>query len=227
METTMAEETPNPTPWFETFDPDIKGHLQNKGWDKLDPVAAAAAAAKAHHAAERHIGNKTPSRPDTPDGYDFSKLKLDPGLEAQLREVAHKANMSPQQALELTQTFTGFIDAKAEKSTAEMQSMIAADAARLKQNWGANFENNMLAARRAADRLGVTPEAVAALEKTGGYSSVMEMMRQLDVAMGEARVITGSGGPQWQSGLMPADQAAARINELKKRPGLVQTLVRR
>lgn len=237
----MADETPTTpaAPWFETFDAEVKGHLQNKGWDKLEPAAAVAEAVKAHRAAEKRLGApadeivrfpKDPNdaawqdvfkrlgKPEAPAGYDLSPLSpadkpLAAELVSALQEAAHKANMAPGQVLELTQAFLKHQSATAEKSATEAGFTSAAEAEKLKQNWGANFDTNLFVARRAAEVLGITPEAVTALEKAAGYSATMETMRKLGVAMGEARVIQGQG-PQ-QTSAMSADQATARLSELK------------
>src|SRR5271169_3537150 len=187
----MAEETPNvpATPdqpagsWFDAFDAEIKGHLQNKGWDKLDPAAAVIEAVKAHRAAEKRLGApseelvrfpKDPSdagwqdvfkrlgKPEAPTGYDLSPLSsADKPLAAELvsavQAAAHKANMAPGQVLELTQAILKHQTTVAEKSATEAQFNVAAEAEALKTNWGSNFETNLFVARRAAEVLGIDP----------------------------------------------------------------------
>ena len=50
-------------PWYGTnADPVLVGHLQNRGWDKLEPTSAALAAAKAHSEAEKLIGGRAEDR---------------------------------------------------------------------------------------------------------------------------------------------------------------------
>jgi len=243
----MAEETPTPaapvqaptTSWFEAFDPEVKGYLQNRGLDKLDAAAAVLKTIEAHRAAEKRLGApadelvrfpKDPNdaswqdvfkrlgKPEAPTGYDLSPLSpadkpLAPELVSAVQAAAHKANMAPGQVLELTQAILKHQETVTAKSATELQFNMAAEAEALKTNWGANFETNLFVARRAAEVLGLTPEAVAGLEKVAGYSKTMEAMRSLGVAMGEARVIQGQG-PQ-QTGAMSADQASARLADLK------------
>ncbi len=234
-----APTTPPTTPWFDAFEPEVKGYLQNRGLDKLDAAAAVLKTIEAHRAAEKRLGApadelvrfpKDPNdaswqdvfkrlgKPEAPTGYDLSPLSpadkpLDAGLVSALQAAAHKANMAPGQVLEITQAFLKHQETTASKSATEQQFNVAAEAEALKVNWGANYETNLFVARRAAERLGITPEAVTALEKVAGYSKTMETMRTLGVAMGEARVIQGQG-PQ-QTGAMSADQAQARLADLK------------
>lgn len=236
----MSEERneTNP-PWFEAFEPEIKGHLQNKGWDKLDAAAAVAEAVKAHRAAEKRLGApadelvrfpKDPNdanwsevfkrlgRPDAPSGYDLSPLSsadkpLDADLVSALQAAAHKSNMAPAQVLALTDAFLKHQAMSAEKSASETAVTKAAEAERLKANWGANYDTNLFIAQRAAARMGLTPEKIAAVEGVAGYATVMETMREFGVAQGEARHLTGQG--PGQTGPMSADQAVARLEEIK------------
>ncbi len=248
----MAEETttaPNPAPttsWFEAFDPEIKGHMQNRGLDKLDPAAAALEAIKAHRAAEKRLGApadelvrfpkdqndpayaevfKRLGKPDAPAGYDLSPLSpadkpLAPELVSALQEAAHKANMAPGQALAFADAFLKHQNETATKAANEASFTQAAEVARLDANWGPNKETNLFVARRAAERLGITPEAVTALEKVSGYAKTMETLLSLGQAMGEARVLQGQG--PGQTGPMSADQATAWIESMKTDKALFQ-----
>lgn len=241
----MAEETPviapavPTTPWFEAFDPEVKGYLQNRGLDKVDAPTAVLKTIEAHRAAEKRLGApadelvrfpKDPNdaawqdvfkrlgKPDAPAGYDLSPLSpadkpLDAALVSAVQAAAHKANMAPGQVLELTQAFLKHQETTASATATEATFKAAAEAEALKVNWGANFDTNLFVARRAAEVLGLTPEAITNLEKSTSYASTMETMRKLGVAMGEARVIQGQAPAQ--TGAMSADQASARLADLK------------
>ncbi len=226
--------------WFDTFDAEVKGHLQNKGWDKLDPAAAVAEAVKAHRAAEKRLGApadelvrlpKDPNdaawadaykrlgKPDEATGYDLSPLSpadkpLAPELVSALQQAAHKAGLAPGQLLGVADAFLKHQGEVATKADAEVKFNATAEAEKLRQNWGPNYDTNLFVAQRAATVLGISPEAVTALEKVAGYSTTMETIRKLGVAMGEARVITGQQ-PGNTTAAMSADQAAARIADLK------------
>ncbi len=241
----MADDITNSPPtaptaqWFDAFEAEIKGHMQNRGLDKLDPAAAALEAMKAHRAAEKRLGApadelvrfpkepgdaawsevfKRLGKPDAPEGYDLSTLAkperpLAPELVSAIQAAAHKANMTPAQAVALTQTILEHQDGSAATAATEQNFQAAAEAAKLRQNWGADFETNLFVAQRAAAVLGISPEAVAALEKVAGYSTTMDTMRKLGVAMGEARVIQGQGSTK--DGIVSADQAQEWLNSRK------------
>jgi hypothetical protein len=94
------------------------------------------------------------------------------------------------------------------------ETTLNAEKEALKVNWGVHdYARNMIVAQNAAQKLGVDPEAVAALEKTVGYSKVMEMFRNIGMRMGEDRFVTnqGPGG----TGAMSKEQAQARLVELR------------
>jgi hypothetical protein len=243
----MAEETTsvtapsgNPTPWFEAFDPEIKGHMQNRGLDKLDPAAAALEAIKAHRAAEKRLGApadelvrfpkdpgdaawgdvfKRLGRPDAADGYDFSPVKRADGsslpepLVASMRAAALKANLPAGAALQMVDAFVKHMDGSSTEAATQAGFKAAADMEALKTNWGPNYDTNLFVAKRAAEVLGIPPDAIAALEKTAGFSTTMETMRKLGVAMGEARIIQGD--VTHNPAAMTVEQAQARLADLK------------
>ena len=84
--------------------------------------------------------------------------------------------------------------------------------ARLAASWGTNKEMNHLHAMQGAKRLGITPDAVAALEQQIGYDGVMEAMRKIGAGTTEDTFVEGGKG-----GGSPATQqsAQARMNELQ------------
>lgn len=59
--------------WYDGLDTELKGHVQRTGWDKLDPAAAAAAAAKSHREAELHF-QRTLNIPRD----EFARIPKDP-----------------------------------------------------------------------------------------------------------------------------------------------------
>ncbi len=232
--------------WFDAFEPEIKGHMQNRGLDKLDPASAALEAMKAHRAAEKRLGApadelvrfpKDPNdaswteifkrlgKPEAPTGYDLSPLApadkpLAPELVSVLQAAAHKANMAPGQALAFADAFLKHQALEAGKAASEANFNKAANVEKLKANWGANFDFNLHIAQRAAEKMGLTPEKVTALENATDYATVMETLRGFGAAMGEARVIQGEG--PGQNGPMSADQAQEWLDSLKTDKALFQ-----
>jgi hypothetical protein len=88
----------------------------------------------------------------------------------------------------------------------------------LEKNWGgkesATYQFNHLQAMEGARRLGITPEAVKALESQIGYSSVMDAMRKVGAARSEDIFVNppSGGGPNGQ--VTTREGAMARKTEL-------------
>lgn len=240
---TEQQQQQTPAPWYagvEGVDAELTGHLQNRGWDKLEPPKAAAAAAKAHREAEKLIGLpanrviRLPEDMNNADGmkdvwtrlgkptdakeYDFTPVKrgnqpLDEKTTDFLRNLAFQSNLSKDGALRLAQEFAKFNDTADALSAADRTAALDAEKVELKKNWGANEGANTVIAQNAAKALGVTPEHLAALEKTIGYAKVMEMFRTIGTKIGEDKfVVAPNGSP----GVMTRDQAVAKKGELMK-----------
>lgn len=236
----MAEETTTTTttPWHQGLDPETLGHVQNRGWDKLDAPAAAAEAIKAFRGAEKMIGVPSSEilripkdaadqagwgqvysrlgRPPEPKGYDLSGVKRADGTEIDaatadaFRIAAFENGLSKEAASRLFSAMVKQQDSTATSASVEAQAALALEKDTLAKNWGANHAANMFVAQRAAAALGITPEQVTALEKVAGYSKVMEMFRQIGTKIGEDKFVTG--GPD--KGPMTREMAMARKTEV-------------
>lgn len=227
-------------PWYDAFDADTKGYIQNKGLDKKTAPEAFLEAAKFHREAEKFVGApanelvRLPKDPNAPEwkniyerlgapkdatGYDFSAIKLADGtpLDAEttefMRSTVAPLNLSKDAAVAVTQAVVKLREKIAATELAERTAKLEVQKADLKKNWGANEAANMVVARAAAKALNVAPEAVAALEGQVGYAAVMEMFRTIGSKIGEDRFVTGGGGSN--GGVMTRDQAVAEKNSLK------------
>lgn len=232
---------PPTPPWYDgvVIGEDL-GHFQNRGYDKMTPAAAALAASKAHREAEKLIGApanellRMPKDAGDTDGwarvrnrfnvpneakdYDFSTVKradgvvVDKTLIDALAPVLHRANVSKDVAPDVAKAIVTFLDSSDAAKNATSEATLNAERESLKVNWGANTTQNMMIAKNAAKALKIAPEAVAALEKTVGYSKVMEMFREIGVRIGEDKFITNDNGGNGPT-VMSKDQAKATLAE--------------
>lgn len=158
-------------------------------------------------------------RPAKADDYDFKDIKfpdgseLDDGFTAMLRAAAFKANATKEQAATMARDLVSFLAKADEMETAEATTKLDTEKAELKKNWGANFEANMFIARQGAAKLGITPEAVQAMEKQVGYKAVLEGFLKAGQAFGEDKFIANRAPNT--GGVMTREQATARLAELK------------
>ncbi len=234
---------PPPTAWhtgIANADPELIGHITNKGWHEKPVAEAAYEAAKAHRDAEKLIGvpaNQLVRLPtDAADeagwsnvwarlgapkdakDYDFTPVKnakgdpIDAKLADVVRAAAAKYHLPKDAAAGLAQEFIKFNDTNSAAATVEEQAKLADEYKALDTNWGANKDANMFVAKKAAQALGVSPETVQALEKQIGYAKVMEMFRAIGSKIGEDKFVT-SDRPA--GGVMTREQAQAKLSELK------------
>lgn len=227
-------------PWYDAFDADTKGYIQNKGLDKKTAPEAFLEAAKFHREAEKFVGApanelvRLPKDPNAPEwkniyerlgapkdasGYDFSTVKnadgtpLDAEFTEYMRSTVTPLNLSKDAAAAVTQAMVKFREKVDATALAERTAKLEVQKAELKKNWGVNEAANMVVARAAAKALNVAPEAVAALEGQVGYAAVMEMFRTIGTKIGEDRFVASSGGGG--NGVMTRDQAVAEKDALK------------
>lgn len=250
-------------PWFGTITPDaagfaagdvgkseFTGYITNRGYDKMEPGAAFAAAVKAHRAAEAHLGapadqllrmpkdaadaegwtrfDQRVGVPTDAKEYDFSTVKvgdkdIDPALAEALRPALKASHVGKTEATAVAKAVADYLGKTATTKAADDQAAINSEREALKINWGSNVEANLLVAKAAAKALNVDEAAVAALEKTIGYAKTMEMFRNIGSRIGEDTFITN--GAPGGTGIMSGDQAAATLAERRADTAWAQKLM--
>ncbi len=222
-------------------DNEFVGHLTNKGWDKKTATEVAIEAVKSWKSAEKMVGvpaneiirkpkdlNDTAGwqafyeaagKPKAPTDYDFSNVKrpdgtpVDPGFAEFMRTAAFQHNLSKDGAVAFANDFVKWESARAASAQTEAAGRLALEKTELAKNWGPNYAANEFVAKQAAAALGVTPEAVAALEKVVGYAKVMDMFRSIGAKIGEDKFVL-TPNPAGQ-GVMTRESAVATLADLK------------
>lgn len=226
--------------WFNGADPETTGFLQNRGWDKLDAKGAAMAAVKSYREASAHLGappdqlmrmpkdandaeawGKLYSRlgvPDKPDAYNFDSVKFSDGSTVDqdvvntIRDLAYKNHLTPDAATSVAKAVVNMVEQAETQESQQYIMKLEAEKAALRQNWGSNAATNLVIAQNAAAKLGVDAETLSVLEKTVGYSKVMEMFRQVGSRIGEDNFLGSPGG---RSGPTTQNQAKAELAQLE------------
>lgn len=159
--------------------------------------------------------------PDKPEGYTFEGVSIGndestAAFKAVARQAAAEMGIPKDMAERMAQTFSKFVNDTHQAQTAEATAALQGEQQRLAQDWGspdsARFRGNMFIADQAAEKLGVTPEALTKLKDGLGASEVAKMFHKIGLAIGEDRYV--SGGNPANQGLMSREQAVARRNEL-------------
>lgn len=242
--------SPPTVPWHTTLDNEIKTYAHKKGYDLSDPFKAFAAAAKGHIEAEKYLGVppqqllRLPAdvndeagwkavyqrfgAPVDEKGYDFSTVKfsdgsdLDANFSEFMRKKAFELHLPTTSAAALSQAFVGFMEQADAREAEQSGTRLAEEKSQLQKDWGNNFEYNRQTAVQGAQKLKVTAEDVAALEKVVGYSRVMEMFRKVGAGTTEDAYISGKQGGEFMT---TAQTAEARLRELTSNPQWNQRLM--
>jgi hypothetical protein len=238
--TTPAPGTLAADPAFAQFPAEIQGAFKNKGWDGKPIMEAVLESMRSYQEAERFLGapkdklvrlpkdatdeagiKEFRTRTGVPDdvkGYDFSAIKfndgtaLDPNAIGALAPALHAAGVPKERAPEIMAAFVKFMDSADTEASAAATAKLATERDALKANWGANFEANKFIASQAVQKLGWSEEVVNGLEQVAGYKNIMDALLKVGQMMGEDKFVSTQHGPK---GIMTADQAQARLNELK------------
>ena len=226
----------------EGYDPELVGHAQNRGWDKLDPKKAALEAVKAHREASKMIGlpeNRLLRLPaDATDeagwkgvwsklgagkeakDYDLNEVKFTDGkaLEAPFADAikasAFKNNLPKAAAVEFAKDMVKLLEASTTAAAADNTIKLADEQRKLVSDWGpGNMETNTIIAKAAAAKLGPQFQAaVQALEGQVGYADVMKLMHKIGTSIGED-VFLKNLTPD-KSGILTKEQAVEKRKEL-------------
>lgn len=208
------------------------GYVQNKGWKApADLVNSYRNLEKLHGVPPDQI-LKLPKEddaegwkgvwqklgaPDSPDKYEIPMPEAggDEGFAKWARETFHGMNMPAGMARKLVESYNQYAASLGEGATKEYTAKVEADTTALKQKWGADYENNINLAKRAATELGLDGGKVEALEKALGFGGLMEFVHGLGTKLGTSDEFVGGDG-KGGSGA-PNTQAAAlsRIRDLK------------
>ncbi len=233
--------TPPATPWHAGIDAEILDVWQNKNLDLSDPKNVAIEVTKANKSFEKHFGVqadrllKLPDKADDQAGwdavwqrlgapkeakeYDFAGIKsgdgkdLDAKFTDTLRSTFAKSHLPKDAATDVTKAVVKHLDDVKAEQAAAYEATLTAEKAKLAQNWPADkFNYNLEVAKKGAASLGISPEAVAAMEKVDGYSKVMEAMRQIGELGREDRFVPGKDAPG--NNVNTVAGAQSRLNEL-------------
>lgn len=155
-----------------------------------------------------------------PKQYDFTTVKntdgtaADPALLDAIRASASGALIPKAAAAKLAADIVKHVEGQTIEKAAQAGANLVAENAKLKSEWGLNWDANMIVAKAGAAKLGVDPAAVAALEKVAGFAKTMEAFRRVGAMSGEAKFITGEN-PAGSGGVMTREQATSRVKDLK------------
>jgi hypothetical protein len=157
--------------------------------------------------------------------YDLAAIKHADGSEMSqaladaLRAGALAARVPKDRIGEYAKPVVKHFDDLAAAAKAAASTALDAERTKLAQNWGTTPDKlkdstQMALAKIGAQRLGISPEGVQALEKQVGYAAVMEAMRKIGAGTNEDTFHEG-GGKGGSGAPMTRAGAVARLAELQ------------
>lgn len=203
-----APAAPPPPAWHGLADPDASAYIQNKGWQSPADIYSSYRnlekfAGGSKSLVEMPGPDATPEqisqfydklgRPADPKGYELS---VPEGGDADLVEwftkTAHAHGLRPEQAKGLFNEWNQMTQARAagmeDNLRVESEQQINA----LKREWGAQYQANIDAGRRAAAGLGYDQNALTAMENKLGTAEMLKLFSTIGAKMGEPS-FEGSG----------------------------------
>lgn len=232
---------PPATSWNAGIDAELLGHAQLKGWKLDDPKEAFTAATKQARDLEKHFGVpadrllKIPAADAKPEDlrayyerlgapkeakdYDLSSIK-DVTIAETLRATLHDKGIAKDAAAAVAASVAKALESKATTETVLDTGKLAEQRMKLEQDWGgkdsATWQLNQLNAMEGARRLGISPEAVKAMENQIGYDQVMEAMRKIGKHTREDTFVERGG--QTVGDVTTMEGAVARKSDLMADP---------
>jgi hypothetical protein len=205
-------------PWHDGVPDDVKGFWQNKGLSLDNPKDFGLKLTDLYKGAEKFIGVpadqvvKLPKADAPPEDlrafyerlgapkeakdYDLSAVK-DTAVADAIRNAAHARGLTKDAAADVAKSVAAALESKTSTDNAVTTAKLAEQKANLQKNWGDKYAYNNLQAIEGARRLGISPDAVKALEGQIGFDQVMEAMRKIGANTREDTFVErGAGGPQ-------------------------------
>lgn len=225
-----------PAPFYAGFqDTELRGYIETKGFKEPQDLALS------YKNLEKLVGvpadqvlrlpkegdtegwNKLHERLGRPAKPEEYELPLPPGANDKyakfIANKMHTLGVSKKVAQELAAAQNEFVAAEAAENATAYQATIKEQDTALRSKWGQAYDKNLQVAKGAFAELGITTEAVNALEKAMGFAGVMEFFHGLGAKIGEDRFVSAAGTPGFNGVMSPA-AAQARIQAIAKDPVL-------
>lgn len=152
-------------------------------------------------------------RPEKADGYEL-KFDGDPAFAQKFQGVFHEANLSKSQAGKLNEAWNSYVNDVIKQDEDARKTKDAAELTELRTKWGATYDANVEAGRRAGREFGLSEEQFTAISGALGSGKTLELFQSIGAKLGEASPFNpASGGSASGFGMTP-DQAKGRINML-------------
>lgn len=220
-----------PQDWTASFNDDVRGMVQTKGWkspaDAINSYANLERLLGADKAGRGIVIPKDDApgeewgqfygklgRPEKPEDYKIAVPDGDTGeFASAAASKFHELGISAKQAKGLEEFWGEFGSSAMQASEAKFEQQSAVDLQDLKKEWGQAFDAKAELARRARMESGLTEDEGKAIERALGLKKAAEVFSFLGKQFGESEAKGMDGARSVGFGATPAD-AKARIAAL-------------
>lgn len=212
------------SPWY--GNQELSGYVENKGWKEAGQVV------EGYQNLEKLLGDKANAlivpkegdeqawgdfynrlgRPGNSGEYKFGGEESTP-LTDWFKEAAYQNGLSQTQAATLFDAFNEFSQAGNEEALQAQEAKAQQDIVDLKKAWGNEYDTNIKAGQRAANRFGFTAEEMSGMESAVGTKAMLERFAQIGRALGEDSYQSGDTATN-SFGLTP-EVAQQQIKDLQ------------
>lgn len=185
--------------WYDSFDPDTKGYVQNKGFK--DPAAVV----ESYRNMEKLLGKKEtllslPEKADAPEWRQvYERLGMpkeakEYAIEGELadwgKETFHKLGLTKDQGEKLYKEWNAKQEAAKNAATESYNLKLDEEVKGLEKEWGSAYQQNLTIAKRAVARFGIDGETVDKMEQAMGHGGLMKFLHNLGTGLGEDKFVT-------------------------------------
>lgn len=203
--------TPQPAEWANNFqNNDIKTYVSQKGFKSAEALA------ESYKALETKFSSRAPDDrtiviPEKFEGdaakavfeklgmpkeaKDYGFIKDEKTTDIKFTEWAesafHKSNLTKSQADSLLNSYNEKVKADIQASIDSRKNAISQAEAKLKAEWGAQYDQNVNLAKQGAKILGLDQKTLDIMEAMQGRDSLFKNLQKIGVAVGESNFVDG------------------------------------
>lgn len=219
--------------WTVGLDDSTRGFVQNKGWKGPADVLTSYQNLEKLVGAQEHLV-KLPTkaddvegwnavyaklgRPEKPEGYkiEVPKENGNPEFAEWAKGTFHSLGLSAKQGETLVAKWNEMQAAAVQKQQQDFQASTETDNTKLKQEWGAAYDDKNKFADAAVKQFGMTQEQMNALRQSMGFANAMKFLSNIGEKVGEHGFVTGGQGNK--SGAYTPEAAREKIKSLTADP---------
>lgn len=219
--------------WHETLPEEMRGIVENKGWQSpqdavqsyanLEKMLGADKAGRGLVMPKEDAGQEEWSqfydrlgRPQSPDEYQLPVPENDTGEFASAAKAKfHELGITAKQAEQLAEWWNGQSSEMQQQQIAQTEQQAEQQMEQLKKEWGQTYDENIEAARRASRQFGLGEETLSKIEGALGTGEMLKMFANIGKGLGEDAFVDNQKSSSF--GMSP-EAARVRLNQLKNDP---------